>query len=127
MRVHSIVRTHTTNVPLRFGATETEPENGARSWHYKPRATVVKPNGDSVESLSVSVYEREQNARVLNTNVLPVSKNTKNRVTGALFAVTVCLAAGGIMLPALFLPAACCGIAAGALLLCKGRNSPPKE
>ncbi len=127
MRINSTVRTHATNAPLRFGTNETEPQVGATSWQYKPWATVVKRNGDSVESLSVSVYEREQNARVLNTNVLPVSKNTKNRVTGALFAAAACLAAGGIMLPALFLPAACCGIAAGALLLCKGRNSPRKE
>ncbi|WP_303674143.1 hypothetical protein [Vampirovibrio chlorellavorus] len=81
--------------------------------------------------MSISAHDREQNARVLNTNVIPAAlmseKSTKNRIAGVLLAAAVCLAAGGFMLPALFLPAACCGIVAGTLFLYKAGHSPPKE
>ncbi len=111
------------NAHPRFGADDSGLKAVGQSRHYQPWATVVKPNGDIVEIISISAYDKNQNAQVLNTTVIPVGEKTKNRVIGALLATTLCLGVGGFLLPTLFFAAAVCGVTAVALMLSKGLNS----
>ncbi len=104
----------------RFGALDTVEGTGAKSKRYKPWATVVKENGDVAEIMNLRVNDKDQCARVLNTTIVPVGNQTKNKMAGVLWFATVCLGVGSFILPALAIPAFCCGISAAGVMLSKG-------
>lgn len=108
------------NAQPRFGAYYTVDETGAKSKYYQPWVSVNTENGDVFSIGNLSVHDKRPDARVLNTTIVPVGNQTKNRVATLLVIATVCLGIGTLLVPPLSIATLCCGVGALVVFLSKG-------
>lgn len=102
---------------ISFSAASTKVQNrdGTNSIRYKPLKTFVDKNGNTLDTLSLSIHDREQNAVNSNIRIKQFSARTKKITAGLLIPVAIGLGVGGLFYPPLLVGAASRALVSAAL------------